>query len=554
MYKKLLLFLFLTPVVGFAQGTYDLVYSILNTKCQNAGCHSATSADALKFDGTKAAVYSALVNQIPANSAAAAKGHKLLWTNQPYESYLLRKIGGFLDTDLSIDTATEGAVMNDINGNNLTNKEVEYIRQWVMNGTKQTGNNIDTTLINAYYNDTARAPFYPKPAAPAPGTGYRLRFGPIFVSSAPSKSEIEYVLKHEVNFPYNVEVNEIDGDMNPQSHHFLLFKHDDSAAAASMADGLRLVSLTGGTTSFDGNKKLVGAWQTPAELHLPARTAMFWEKKTWLDFNFHMKNYSTTGVLPFDFYLNCMFTERLPSSTTIEMKSRLVNNVGFLILPNSTYTNPYADGDNGANETRYIWMISSHTHKFGTNFDIFKYDNTKPGNIGDTIYNGTYDYENGFDLGHYDWEHPSIRRFDPLLPINMQTNGIICKTTWKNTSNSLIHFGFTTNDEMQLYYYMYTSELPTTGIKENEASNFNFIVYPNPMNDMGTISYKLDKAASIKATVVDVTGKEIAVLREEKQTAGTYNVDMGGQQLSAGIYFARLSVDGSTTTRKFIVE
>jgi hypothetical protein len=543
--------MFLTPVVGFSQNTYNMVYSILNTKCQNATCHSATSADALKFDGTSADVYSAIINQAPGNAGAAAKGHKLVWTNQPYESYLLRKVGSFLDTDLGID-ANEGAVMNDINGNSLSNKEVEYIRQWVMHGASQTGNIIDTALVNAYYNDPNRAPFYPKASAPAPGTGYRLRFGPIFVAAT---KEIEYLQKHEVDFPANAEVKEIDGDMNPQSHHFLLFKFDDSASAAAMPEGMRVVSLTGGTTSFDGNKKLMGAWQTPAELHLPSGTALFWEQKTWLDFNFHMKNYSTTGVLPFDFYLNCYYTQHLPTSTTIEMKSRLVNNIGFILPGHQSSTYVYADGDNGSNETRYLWMISSHTHKFGTGFDLFKYDNTKPQNIGDTIYHGTYDYANGFETGVYDWEHPSIRFFAPQMPIDMLHSGVTGKTTWNNTSGNLIHFGFTTNDEMQLYYYMYTNALPaTTSLHEATKSAFDFVIYPNPMSEMGTIAYKLDNAATVKATILDITGKEIAVLAEEKAAAGSYNLDMGQKSLSAGIYFARLSVDGNTYTKKFIME
>ena len=553
MLRKLLVLLFCLPAMSYAQNSYNIIYNTLNTKCSNAGCHSATSADALKFDGSSTTVYNAIVGQMPTTAGAVSRGEKLVWKNQPYQSYLLKRAGSWLDADLALP-GNETTTAHTAAG--LSNKEAEYIRQWIMNGASQTGNTVDTALVNAYYNDTPRAVFYPKPTAPVPGTGTQLRFGPIFVPAASSKSEIEYLLKQEVNFPSNSEITLMAGDMNPQSHHFLLFKFDDSTAASQIADGLRVVSLSGGTTSFDGSKKLMGAWQTPAALPLPTGTALFWEQKTWLDFNFHVKNYSASGVLPFDFYLNCNYQQHLPTSTTIEMKSRLANNVGILLPPHTTTTTPFSDGDNGSNEMRYIWSISSHTHKFGTGFNIYEYSSSAPNHFGDTLYVGTWDYLNGFDRGYYDWEHPGIRFFSPQRPMNMQTNGLIVQTTWNNTSSNYITFGFQTSSEMQLFYYMYTNSLPNaTGVAEITDKSFDFVVFPNPMSDLGTIAYKLVNTSNVKATIIDITGKEIAVLKEEKQVAGSYTVDMGKQtDLVKGIYFARVTVDGFNYTKKFVIQ
>jgi hypothetical protein len=83
---------------------------------------------------------------------------------------------------------------------------------------------------------------------------------------------------------------------------------------------------------------LVGAWQTRIITSCSQQgTAFFWPKKTWLDLNYHVKNYALTR------YIRC-FSVRLfpnvtnvahtPSSPTIEMKTRLVNNIGIVILPN----------------------------------------------------------------------------------------------------------------------------------------------------------------------------------------------------------------------------
>lgn len=558
MFKKLLFAVLLMPVTVFAQNTYDLVYNTLNTKCSNAACHSASSAEALKFDGTPGAVYSALVNQLPGSSAALARGEKLVWVNQPYESYLLKKAASWLDTDLDLPAAEADAAH--VNAG-LSNIEAEFIRQWIMYGAAQSSVLIDTNIIHAYYNDTARAAFYPKPAKPAPGTGKQVHMGPIFVPGT-GTTEMEFCLKHELDFDTDVEVNATEGNMNPQSHHFLLFRFDDSASAAAMSNGMRRILLTSGNSSFDGNKALSSAWQTSQTYTLPTQTAFFWPKKTYLDLNYHMKNYTapgTSGVQPFDFYLNVATTPHLPTSNTIEMKTKLVNNPGLIIFPHSTAELPYADNDNGSNETRYVWMMSSHTHKYGTAYNLYTYDGNLHNGYGDTIYNGNYEYDPSgatlFDRGYYDWEHPSVKYFVPQYPINFATSGVVAQTTWNNTGGNLIHFGYTTADEMQLFYYMYTTRLAgTTAVNDVKTGDVKFTVYPNPMTDQGTLMYTLDNAATVKATVVNVTGSEVATLKEERNQAGTYTMDMGSKGLAKGIYFARLNVDGATYTRKFVVQ
>jgi hypothetical protein len=568
MYKRLLLLFFAVPISMsvFSQYNFDagypVVYNILNTKCSNAGCHSATSTDALKFDGTPAAVYAAIVGQPPMNAAALARNEQLVWIDQPYQSYLLKKAGSWFDTDLSLPVGEPDSAAH-VNAG-LTNVEVEYIRQWIMDSAAQFMLNIDTSIINAYYNpaDTGQIPFFPKLQQPAAGTGIQARFGPIFVRNTSGNNEVEYMLMRQIDLPGNMEVTGVQSSMSSMSHHFLLFQFPDSVSAVAQETGLRRVAISGSgvVSSFDGNKNLIAAWQTPSSISLPTGTAFFWPQTTYIDQDYHVKNYTpivpgTSGIVPFDFYLNVTYKPRVIGDNTIQMQSQLVNNAGLILLPNQSTTLPYSDQSNGSGGMRYIWMMSSHTHKFGTGFNIYKYDNSMPGGIGDTLYQGTYDYANGIDLGVYDWEHPSVEYFSPQYPMNMGTNGVICQTTWDNTSSSLIHFGFTTNDEMQLFYYMYTTTLPegANGVNTITKSAFDFRVYPNPMSDMGTISYTISGPSTVNASIVDITGKQIAMLKDENEQAGDYNVTIG-KTLSSGMYFAKVNVNGTTYTKKFVVE
>lgn len=546
--------------ISNAQTPFERVYTILNTKCQNGNCHSSTATDgsqALLFTGTENDVYNAIYEVTPGNTTSVGKHEKLVKAGHPYMSFLLRKIAGSgFDTDLSLD-AGEGDLMKDINNTALTTKEIEFVRQWIMFSAKQTyGTNEakpDWQTVSDYY-DNPTLPFLPKPAKPAAGTGLQFRMGPVFVPVT-GASEQEWCLQQEVNFPYLPQVDRIDGFMNQQSHHFLLFKFQDSASAVDRGLGMYKISITGGTTSFDGSKQLTSAWQDDAEFHLPTGTALFWDQKTYLDMNYHIKNYAATDVLPCDFYYNIYFEPRNPG--TIEMKANLVNNVG-LFLTQGTQTRDYDDEtNNDAKQWKYIWALTSHAHKYGSDYDIYIRDTT--GTITDKIYEGFYDYANNYDKGYYDWEHPSTEYFPSFLPVKFgkhgsKNAGLVARTTW-DVQQPFITFGFTTNDEMQLFYYFYTSQLPdgVNAINDEKSKQIFFQVMPNPMNGNGRLVYQLDAAAKVEASVVDITGKTVAQLTEENQTEGLHEITMGSEQLSKGIYFARLVINGNVYSKKFIV-
>jgi hypothetical protein len=546
-------------IFSYAQTTADMMYSIVNTKCSNSTCHSSTSYTGIRFDDTKANVLNALLGKTPANGAAAVKGDKYVKVNQPYESYLLRKCGSWLDSDLALATdASEGAAMTDVNGNRLSEKEVEYMRQWIMNGAKTTGVTIDTAIINRYYNANLadRAPFLSKP--PKPVNGKQIRFGPVFLPEVGQpNTEREYLLKYHVDFGNDVEVSEVNGYMNAQSHHFLLFKYFDSVAAAAQPNGIRIVNLGGGNTvtSFDGDKDLTAAWQDDADIVLPAGTAIFWDKNTYLDLNYHVKNYNSPTVMPCDFYFNVNYKPRLINTTTVEMKSALVNNVGLLLTPGAN-TLYYNDPSNNTNETRHIWMMSSHTHKFGTGFDIFVRDNTQPNQVGDMLYDGTYRYETAFQGTTYDWEHPSVKYFDPQYPVNMQANGIRCKTSWNNTSSSIVRFGFTTNEEMQLYYYMYTNQLAgTVGIKES-ATNINASVatYPNPSNGNATIQISTELNETVELSLVNIHGQVVGGISTLLHSGqNTFSLNQINENLASGMYVLKVKGQTIAAESKLIV-
>jgi hypothetical protein len=88
--------------------------------------------------------------------------------------------------------------------------------------------------------------------------------------------------------------------------------------------------------------------------------------------------------------------------------------------------------------------------------------------------------------------------------------------------------------------------------KENE-SYFDAKNYPNPFNPNTTISYTLKETSAVKLTIYDRLGREVKVLVDENQNAGTHTVDFNASNLPSGIYFYRIKANEKTEVRKMIL-
>lgn len=77
--------------------------------------------------------------------------------------------------------------------------------------------------------------------------------------------------------------------------------------------------------------------------------------------------------------------------------------------------------------------------------------------------------------------------------------------------------------------------------------------YPNPFNPNTTISYSIPAESFTTLKVYDVLGKEITTLVSEKKSAGKYEVNFDGNELSSGIYFYQLKAGSLTDTKKMVL-
>ena len=154
-----------------------------------------------------------------------------------------------------------------------------------------------------------------------------------------------------------------------------------------------------------------------------------------LDLNYHCRNYNSDSILLAEAYVN-VYTQ--PSGTAEKIMHATLNtfNPISLFLPANQISNfeGYDLNELGSQfydelnptqaEPLYIYMLTSHTHQLGVDYDMFKRELN--GDEGAQVFEGFYNYDYTFNQGYYDWEHPPVRFFDPPLEI-LPGEGIIHK-------------------------------------------------------------------------------------------------------------------------------
>ena len=87
-------------------------------------------------------------------------------------------------------------------------------------------------------------------------------------------------------------------------------------------------------------------------------------------------------------------------------------------------------------------------------------------------------------------------------------------------------------------------ELPS---REIEVSN-----YPNPFRQRVTIEYRVPAPGHVRLTVYDVLGRELAVLVDEQQSAGSHSAKLDASSWPGGVYLYRLEAGNRVATGRLV--
>lgn len=95
----------------------------------------------------------------------------------------------------------------------------------------------------------------------------------------------------------------------------------------------------------------------------------------------------------------------------------------------------------------------------------------------------------------------------------------------------------------------------TTAVREIASTTNNLLGanYPNPFSVSTIFPYIINETGEVTFHILDISGKEVRTIHEGIRTPGSYNLEIGSENMSEGIYFVQMTTGQQTSTRKMIL-
>ncbi len=77
--------------------------------------------------------------------------------------------------------------------------------------------------------------------------------------------------------------------------------------------------------------------------------------------------------------------------------------------------------------------------------------------------------------------------------------------------------------------------------------------FPNPFNPGTTIKYTIPKTSFVSLKVYDLLGNQVADLVNEEKSAGIYEIEFKGSNLSSGVYLYKMQTEDFTDSKRLIL-
>jgi hypothetical protein len=173
---------------------------------------------------------------------------------------------------------------------------------------------------------------------------------------------------------------------------------------------------------------------------------------------------------------------------------------------------------------------------------------TANGGSGDNYINTTFDDEASDSI--IDGTAPFTGSFVPEGTLSMYDNQSI-QGYW-----TLRIFNNSSDITGQLVSWcINTLNFNVIGISQNNESMKYFLSqnYPNPFNPNTRIEFSIIKESDVKIIVFDILGREVSTLINDRLKYGSYNMNFNGTDLSSGMYFYSIYIDGALFETKKMV-
>lgn len=103
-------------------------------------------------------------------------------------------------------------------------------------------------------------------------------------------------------------------------------------------------------------------------------------------------------------------------------------------------------------------------------------------------------------------------------------------------------------------FYIDDINITSTNVGINEVSNVNFFdVYPNPVQDNGSVKFTMKESEHVKITLTDLNGRVIQQISDETFNQGEHVVSFSTAELASGLYLVTVDDGTSKQVKKLSV-
>ena len=111
-------------------------------------------------------------------------------------------------------------------------------------------------------------------------------------------------------------------------------------------------------------------------------------------------------------------------------------------------------------------------------------------------------------------------------------------------------------DSLEFLLHSYYLEMLNPNSTIEVLNVQNITIYPNPIQTTFTVQYDLLAAANVNIDILDVSGRVVKNVKNERQNAGNYQIleEISKNNFADGIYFIRLNFDNQIITKRVVIK
>jgi len=288
---------------------------------------------------------------------------------------------------------------------------------------------------------------------------FTVTFGPVTV--APAEENTQCVIVRLGN-PAMLRVGRIHNVLSPGSHHFIVYRTNDTEERATPFDCQPFVE----TLNPEAGSPLMITQRSDETLTLPDGVAFSLDPNQMVRLEMHYINTGTTSLdvtgtatftsVPdelFEYEADFLFI----GTPDIDLAPRVATTVGPAYFPIPA---DLADVN--------FFGITGHTHRFGTNVEVMTTDSEA--GAGNMVYS----------VDDWRWDEPDTVRHDPAFNIPAG-GGFRFQCDYQNTSDANVGFGESANEEMCFFWaYYYPSQGSRVCVHTEQAGGVDVCCPGNP--------------------------------------------------------------------------